>query len=63
MGSQKGGKELRARYGINLSLEELYSIRKALMGKGDKCLMERLDKAIKTIEGMKKRRGRRQGND
>lgn len=54
---------MRARYGINLSLEELRSIRKALMGKGDKCLMERLDKAIKTIEGMKKRRGRSQEND
>ena len=54
---------MRARYGINLSLEELYSIKKALMGKGDKCLMERLDKAIKTIEGMKKRGGRRKNDN
>ena len=54
---------MRARYGINLSLDELYSIRKALQGKGDKCLMDRLNKAIETIEGMKKRVGRRKDDN
>ena len=49
------------KYGINLSLEELRAINKALKGRNEEALRERLVKAIDTIEDLKKRGEQRNG--